>query len=53
MSDEKKNLAKEINEIYMMISSLSVSGDAVDIIASIRFRLQKMYKEVSENGNDS
>lgn len=51
MSEKSKDLAKEINEIYQMISSLSVSGDAVDLIAAVRFRLQKIYKEVSEDAN--
>lgn len=51
MSEKCKDLAKEINEIYQLISSLSVSGDAVDIVAAIRFRLQKIYKEVNEDAD--
>lgn len=51
MNEQFKEWANEINDIYALISTLYVSGDAIDTVAAVRFRLQKLYKEVSENAN--
>lgn len=38
--------------IYTMISALSVSGDAVDVIAGIRMQLRDLIQEV-DNGRQT
>ncbi len=42
-----KNKAKQI---YAMLSQLSVSGDAVDIVAAIRELLRQMIEEAEDGG---
>lgn len=37
------DLQKEINEVFKLISAISVSGDAVDIMAAVRVRLRSAY----------
>lgn len=54
-------MIKEVDAIYRMISTIAVSGDAVDAVAAVRAKLRKLYaamehmtpqepvKEVSED----
>lgn len=50
-------LVRELNEAYQVVSSIPVSGDAVDAMAVVRAKLRKVYtelknmsEEVSEDG---
>lgn len=43
-----EELRKEVDAIYRMISSLSVSGDAVDIIAAVRAKLKRVHGELAK-----
>ena len=38
------DIQKEIQEAYNMISVISVSGDAVDVMAGARIHLKEAYK---------
>ena len=38
-------MREKLSEIYAMTSMLTVSGDAVDIVAAIRNNLRKLIKE--------
>ena len=38
------NIQKEIEEAYKMISVISVSGDAVDVMAGSRIHLKEAFK---------
>lgn len=51
MSKEDTNLQTKVKTVYALVSSLSVSGDAVDTIALIRASLRELYQEVSESAN--
>lgn len=51
-------LTKELQEAYQVISSIPVTGDAVDAMAVARAKLRKVYteltklsEEVSEDGS--
>ena len=37
-------IQKEIDEAYKLISVVQVSGEAVDIIATVRARLRRAYE---------
>lgn len=37
---------KELNEVYKLISSIPVSGDAVDALAIAREKLRNIYHEI-------
>lgn len=41
----------ELAEIYRLLSSLNVSGDAVDIMAVVRQKIRRLLKE-TEGGKD-
>ena len=41
-------IRKELDEAYKLISVVQVSGDAVDIIATVRARLRKAYELAAE-----
>lgn len=45
---EVPKLKKEILDIYNLVSSLSVQGDAVDLVAMIRFRLRTLHENVDK-----
>lgn len=47
-------LQKEINEAFMMISSIPVTGDSVDRMAMARGHLRRAYQlaEESKEGKD-
>lgn len=36
---------KELREIYTLLSSLNVNGDAVDIMAIVRGKLRKLMED--------
>lgn len=38
------DIQKKINEAHQMISIISVSGDAVDVMAGARIRLKEAYE---------
>ena len=40
-------LMKEINAVYQAISSIPVTGDAVDTMAVARAKLRKVYTELN------
>lgn len=46
-------IQKKINEAYKLISTLSVSGDVVDVIAAARARLKEAFELAAspEEGN--
>lgn len=48
MVDVKKNL----NECYMMLSTLNVSGNAVDVMAAVRQKLREAMGALEETGED-
>lgn len=43
-------MISKIEQAYRMLSSLSVSGDAVDIVAGIRSLLRDAMKEAEHGG---
>lgn len=53
MDKARESALRSINEAYTIISSLSVSGDVVDVIASVRSKLRKAAEslEGEEEGN--
>lgn len=46
-------MISKIEQAYRMLSSLSVSGDAVDIVAGIRSLLRDAMKEADRNGKQT
>lgn len=42
-----KELMNEINEAFIMISRIPVTGDAVDAMAVARAKLRKVHEELS------
>ena len=45
-------IQKEIDEAYKIVSTLQVSGDAVDLIATARLHLRKAYELAAEKEED-
>lgn len=48
-----EEVKKALDEAYMVLSSLSVSGDAIDIMATVRSLLREaisILKKEGENG---
>lgn len=41
---------KQVEDIYLIISSLGVSGDAVDVIAAVRSKLRKLMEDMKADG---
>ena len=41
-------LLKELEVAYRMLSNIPVSGDAVDMMATARAKLRKVYAELKE-----
>lgn len=41
-------ILRELSNAYTAISSISVSGDAVDVMASARMRLRNVYAKLNE-----
>lgn len=44
---------KELDQAYRLLSTLPVSGDAVEVVASVRMRLRKAYEMVGQNNAES
>lgn len=42
------DILKEVNDIYGLVSSIPVQGDAVEVVAMIRVRLRKLNGELRE-----
>ena len=53
MGKAKESALRYINEAFTIVSSLAVSGDVVDVIASVRSKLRKAAEslEEEEGGN--
>ena len=47
-----RELLKEINEAFVMISRIPVTGDAVDAMAVARAKLRKVHEELSKFEDD-
>lgn len=43
-----EELMKELNSIYQAVSSIPVTGDAVDTMAVVRAKLRKVYADVKQ-----
>lgn len=43
-----EELKNELESAYKMISSLTVSGDSVDIVAVVRSKLRNVYAMIDE-----
>ena len=43
-----KEILKEINEAFIMISRIPVTGDAVDAMAVARAKLRKVHEELEK-----
>lgn len=43
-----KELLNELDVAFRMISSIAVSGDAVDAVAVARSKIRKVYEELSK-----
>lgn len=43
-----QELKKQVDEIFTMVSLLRVSGDAVDIVATVREKLRRLYKHIEK-----
>lgn len=48
---DKKALLKQVDEIYAILSTLSASGDALDVIAAVRSKLRKLREGLAALGN--
>lgn len=48
-----ENLQKQVSTIYAIVSSLNVSGDAVDAVAAIRSKLRKLDRDIAEAGKEA
>lgn len=42
------DLQQELDRIFMLISSVPVKGDSVELIAEARKRLRRLYQTISE-----
>lgn len=47
------SIADNIKAAYELISRLSVSGDAVDVLAAVRTHLKEAYKEAIKDGAET
>lgn len=45
---DTKDIRKQIGDIYIMVSTLQASGDAVDTIAAVRARLRRLDGSIAE-----
>ena len=43
-------MKKKLQQVYAMLSAMSVSGDAVDIVAGMRSLLRDCIQEVENGG---
>ena len=39
---------KKLDEAFKLLSTISVSGDAVDVMAAVRVKLRKVYNDLAE-----
>ena len=46
--DDKTELLHDLDVAFRMISSIAVSGDAVDAIAVARAKIRKVHEELSK-----
>lgn len=46
-----QDLQKQVNDIFLMASTLTVRGDAVDIVAAIRASLRELNESIAKLGN--
>lgn len=44
MSEKKTDLKTEIDAAFKLVSAISVSGDVVDVVATIRAHLREAYR---------
>ena len=42
------DIKKELNNAYKMLSALTVSGDAVDVLAAVRACIRGIYQRLGE-----
>lgn len=42
--DKMKNISKALDEAFMLLSSIPVRGDSVDIMAGVREKLRYAYQ---------
>ena len=47
-----EDIKKHITEAYLLISQISVSGDAVDLIATVRHHLRSAAEIIKEKENN-
>lgn len=45
-------MKQELNEIYALLSGLSVSGDVIDVIAVVRQKLRKLMSQCGEDSSN-
>lgn len=57
---DKKELLKQVDDIYAIVSTLNASGDAIDTLAAARSKLRKLRayidkaeKEVPDGGQNN
>ena len=43
-----EEIMQELNSIYQAVSSIPVTGDAVDTMAVVRAKLRKVYADVKQ-----
>lgn len=48
-----KELKETIDSAYRMLSTLQVSGDAVDVVAAVRAKLRKAYSLAGEAAKEA
>ena len=48
-----EEILKDLDSAFRLISSIPVSGDSVDIMATARNKLRKVYAELSNVKEDS
>ena len=43
-----QELQKQVNDIFLMTSTLTVSGDAIDVVAAVRASLRNLYENIAK-----
>lgn len=41
---------KKLDEAFQLLSTISVAGDAVDVMAAVRSKLRKVYTDLGKLG---
>lgn len=48
MNEQIKDIMKELNDAYKLLSTALVSGDMVDLVASVKTAIRDAYKRLGD-----